>query len=460
MGQYFIDFYLHQMFGINYIMTNLLFAISVVFIFNDYDYRWKGLLLKLADLAVTYLVSFFIFSLFYMLFAPIYMQFIVWPLVVAGHVFFCNKFRWFDRLMKGLALTSSLELVFPISADIGSILNLHTEDFIFVFTLTAIASFVLKRYSLENFRKINVPCLVAESLITVAAFAIVIILNLGEGTNIPVRAGLALQLIVYFMSFLTVYMFYIISYEQETLMKEQALDMKNYSDYMMSKLTKENMEDIRKMRHDMKNQYQYMRTLLANKDYERLNSFFSDMEEESFIPLNFIDCGNNAVSGVMNMEVHKSIESNIALKSTILVPASLSISDYDLCRFLSNIIDNAIEGTLRDRKDEKESKTITVNLRYKDPYLILEVKNPVSEAIKPEQRLKLKTSKDNSFRHGYGTKIVGDIVKKYDGSISYEVKDGCFIVSAMLMTKDETADNEGGTEAHGWKDSAENRDYR
>jgi hypothetical protein len=439
MLNYFTDLYINRHFGTNFIVSNVLFVLGVVLLFNDYKFNKKGILIKLGDAIVTFVIQTFFSSIFYFFWGPEFMGYIIWPIVIFSHAFLMNDMKWFDRVMKALTLSSLYILVIPLSAAIGAALNIKDEDIYFVVLLTSLSFILLKMFSLEEVSKISYPCLITQVVLTVLVIILNVMISMGGMEAMTFSLRIMVLLILFLISCFTYYMFYMVSSEHEKAIRIQAMAFKSHNDSQMVKLTQDNIEDLRKMRHDMRNQYQYMKILLANKDYEKLNSFFSDMTESSFVPLNFIDCGNNAISGIMNMEIHKAKEADLSIEHTILVPKEMTISDFDLCRFLTNIIDNAIEGTERDGI---KNASISVSITYHDPYLLVMVKNPVSDKIPPEKRLTMATSKGDTSINGYGKKIINEIVTSYNGEIKTEIQDGQYIVSAML----ETAEKESKTE--------------
>lgn len=61
----------------------------------------------------------------------------------------------------------------------------------------------------------------------------------------------------------------------------------------------------------------------------------------------------------------------------------------------------------------------------------MRISNTVAEDRRGEA-ITLKTDKPNKELHGYGSKIVDDIVKKHNGQILRRIQDGMFTVDVML----------------------------
>lgn len=415
--------------NLNYALTNWTFAIAIVLVFNHKPYDRKGILLKIADLLVTQIVMFLISYFVSLGFNTATVFYVCIPLTIAAHAFLMNHFSLQNRLLKAMTLASLLLIVFRFSLDIGFILSLGDNDYYVVFAFTAVSVFIVMFFSARTYHRIVVPCFIGQGLVTISVYVTIIYLtNTIHDPSFSIYS-LVVMGCFFLITCITYFLAYEVTFFYDKAIANQALYLKSQNDYQMVQLAQENIEDLRKMRHDMKNQYEYMKMLLNQKDYAKLEAYFSDMSESAFVPLNYIDCGNSDISAVMNMEVHKAKNEGIAISHSLLVPAQLDISSFDLSRFLSNIVDNAIESV---KRDNLENATVAVEIFYREPYLVFNIQNPVSNALPPDKRLTISTSKNDPLVHGYGKKIIDEIAHSYYGQVKYEVKDSKFVVTAML----------------------------
>ena len=95
-----------------------------------------------------------------------------------------------------------------------------------------------------------------------------------------------------------------------------------------------------------------------------------------------------------------------------------------------NLLDNASEGACASGR---EKPVIELKVYTKGDYLFITVTNPVKEVENPQNYLKLHTTKKEKLHHGYGTVLIRGIVEKYSGSVRFEIRDGRFIVNAMML---------------------------
>lgn len=64
-------------------------------------------------------------------------------------------------------------------------------------------------------------------------------------------------------------------------------------------------------------------------------------------------------------------------------------------------------------------------------YLSLTVKNKIDKSAQ-DSALTVRTTKQDGKYHGLGREIIKDIVRKYNGISTKEVKDGWYLASVML----------------------------
>ena len=194
----------------------------------------------------------------------------------------------------------------------------------------------------------------------------------------------------------------------------------------MRDLSRDNLEEMRKIRHDIKNQFAYMRIILEQNKYDELREYFDNLSDRVAVPLSFSDCENRVVRDVLNLEMGK-LPKGVTIDYKVAVGAELAVGDIDLTALLINLLDNAIEACERDRV----TGAIELRMRETDGYLFVSVYNPVSDEAKARKVFAGKTSKSGAD-HGYGTKIVAAVVEKYRGVINYTVEKGRFGAEAML----------------------------
>ena len=107
------------------------------------------------------------------------------------------------------------------------------------------------------------------------------------------------------------------------------------------------------------------------------------------------------------------------------------MASSDVYFLLTNIIDNAIEAT--EAIEEKEHRVISLTASKKKGVLMIEETNYYRGELSFNNDGSIKTTKqENKKYHGYGTKSIAYVVKKYDGKMHYETEDSIFKLTIAI----------------------------
>lgn len=190
---------------------------------------------------------------------------------------------------------------------------------------------------------------------------------------------------------------------------------------------------IRKLRHDSKENYMTIYTLISEGKTENAVKYIEDTlgiisETETFIKTN-----NDIVNAVVNAKL--TAAKSYGIRVTYMSVADFKgIDDSDLCRLLSNMLENAVTAC---RECSREPKHIYLNIsadEYKYDFII---KNTVGGSVLSDNP-ELISTKKNKSEHGYGTGIIRDIAKKYKGSADFYEENGdfcCHVILRQYRTK-------------------------
>ena len=233
------------------------------------------------------------------------------------------------------------------------------------------------------------------------------------------RGILAGTLIIFCILFDTLVVggFRIVEHRQETMIIKATLNSKIRQQEMMEN----NINFINMKCHDLRKE---LRRLKAKKG-ELTDEDFCLLEES----LNFYD--SSVKTGSVNIDAllqDKLIYCNsVGIEFTSLVDgdAFKDMATSDVYFLLTNIIDNAIEAA--EAIEEKEHRVISLTASRKQGLLMIEETNYYHGELSFNNDGSIKTTKqENKKYHGFGTKSIAYIVKKYDGKMHYETEDGIF----------------------------------
>lgn len=220
-----------------------------------------------------------------------------------------------------------------------------------------------------------------------------------------------------------------ISREQTQNLELQAERQLNESATQLLKMADHNLLELHKIKHDIRNQYAYMQILLRQKSYDDLENYFFELLGSFAEPLvATVECGNRVLDAILNMEATNAHRVGASLDLKIAVPKELPFKEIDLCKLLTNIIDNSIEAVEREKCDDK---TIYISMSPHRDYLYIEVSNETKKSPKDLEN-GLITSKYDKKAHGKGEAIIKSVVHKYNGHIRNYIEDNRFKVEILL----------------------------
>lgn len=211
--------------------------------------------------------------------------------------------------------------------------------------------------------------------------------------------------------------FHVVEHRQETMIIKATLNSKIRQQEMMEN----NINFINMKCHDLRKE---LRRLKAKKG-ELTDEDFCLLEES----LNFYDSsvktGNVNIDALIQDKLIYCNSMGIEFTSLVDGDAFKEMASSDVYFLLTNIIDNAIEAT--EAIEKKEHRVISLTASRKHGVLMIEETNYYQGRLSFNGDGSIKTTKEeNKKYHGYGTKSIAYIVKKYEGKMEYETKDGIF----------------------------------
>lgn len=185
-------------------------------------------------------------------------------------------------------------------------------------------------------------------------------------------------------------------------------------------------EDVSKIKHEMQNKLFCINELISCNKIAEAKKLCKDTETEfSEVPAIF-RTNNLYLNALLNMTQKRALDKEIHFTPTI--KSNLAIIDgTDLISLLGNLMDNAFEAL----ENVTDNKFLQITIFEKDNYYMFTIRNSIPKSVMLYNP-SLETTKKDKKSHGHGLKIVKEIVKKYNGTISYSEKDNMFEVMCML----------------------------
>lgn len=192
--------------------------------------------------------------------------------------------------------------------------------------------------------------------------------------------------------------------------------------------TLQNFEENAKSFHDFKNQISTMKLLLESEQYSSARKYIEEIDKSVKRKKFVVFTGSQIVDALLNSEEQKAEEKGVKIE----IGSEFQIVDdkmeMDLCTVLSNLIDNAIEASERELK---ENRKVEVNIKKVKDFLSICISNYCSTSPILHNS-DLKTTKEDKKMHGIGLKNVKAVVSKHNGLMKNEYKDSKFIVDVVL----------------------------
>ena len=185
-------------------------------------------------------------------------------------------------------------------------------------------------------------------------------------------------------------------------------------------------EEARQARHDMRHHLNHISILAEENDMETLKAYLA--QTVSRIPdLDMHFCENRAADSVLGYYCALAKREGIPFSAQIDLPQTLPVDELDMCLVLSNLLENALEASLRTVPVRRWMK---VNAYvHAERLLLMQVENACGGEIKETNGV-FRSSKRKG--NGIGIQSVRHIAEKNGGASTFACQDGVFCAKIML----------------------------
>ncbi len=215
------------------------------------------------------------------------------------------------------------------------------------------------------------------------------------------------------------------------------LHKKNHSLMLLSAIEKHEEEKYQealslwtsaeKIRHDNKHHMIAISTMIDEGKFEECRKYVDEYLVKNKTRNGFSSSGNSVIDYLIDAKFANL--SNIQIIVTGSPTILSDIQDTDLASLMGNILDNAIEA-----QEKVENKYIELSFSQHNNDRIIVCKNSIETSVLQYNK-ELKTTK-KSHGHGYGSIIIADVVKKYNGLIQYFEEDKIFGIQIIIPIDD------------------------
>ena len=168
-----------------------------------------------------------------------------------------------------------------------------------------------------------------------------------------------------------------------------------------------------KLYHDIKHHLRALERLLQNGDRREALAYIESVQEPLQCKMIPVHTGVDIVDTVIYGAKEKAEQRNILLVvETPILPSGLKLEDREFCVLFANLLNNALEAA---------KEQIRLNIAITAGFLVIEMKNDYREKPLVKNNHFVSEREQDSLAHGWGMKIIEQIVEKYHGELSIRV---------------------------------------
>ena len=175
--------------------------------------------------------------------------------------------------------------------------------------------------------------------------------------------------------------------------------------------------ELRAARHDYLNHMQVVYGLLELEEYEELRRYLTPVYKGIMKTGKALKTSKPALNALLKAKMEeaegKEIDVYVEVKSDL---QKLTVEDWQLCKVLSNLIDNAM--TALSEKTEEKKLEIDINEDRENYHFTVSNNGTAIPKELQETIFKRGFSTKKEAGHGMGLAIVSDIVKENEGAIT------------------------------------------
>ena len=234
-------------------------------------------------------------------------------------------------------------------------------------------------------------------LLTFGAYVILVLALLGQSQNAQLQEGLHIS---------------------ETQIEAQQKQLENLQAHI---------SETSQLRHDMKHHLLALKAYAQAGKCDAILRYLDDCISFMDVRDTGVWSGNPVVDALLGYYKYSAEDAGIQTGLHVETDRALPVSDTDICIILSNLLENAYEACMRQKKG---NKYIEVRLHQTGDVLIIMVENSYEGTVRREDGRFLSSKAE--MRKGIGITSVLDVCKKYNGIPKIEYNGSLFKVSILL----------------------------
>lgn len=192
-------------------------------------------------------------------------------------------------------------------------------------------------------------------------------------------------------------------------------------------LLQDNISSTRKFRHDLRHHIIAIDGYLAVQDVNGARAYLNGLT--TTLNKQDLKCysSNHAINSLLNYYEEKASEAGILFSVSQGLHTFSTISDVDFCTILGNLLENALEGCLRN---PVAAPFISIKIgQVGEKMTVISIRNSYTGSIRRKNQSFLSSKRDTE---GIGTASVRYLVEKYHGVCNFNYNNSVFEASVLL----------------------------
>ncbi len=258
----------------------------------------------------------------------------------------------------------------------------------------------------------------------------VIVLSVLMFEEPPKMSAILISVCMLMINISVFYLYHILTENYIHLRDHDIYKQQTYAYQNQLEVIMESRNRVRALRHDLKNHILALQVLVQRKETEEAAQYLDSMKNFMTNPQEYVKTGNDTVDSLLNYKIQKADEVLNVVETKISIPGQLRLRSFDLNVLLGNLLDNAIDASMRT-----EEKKLKLMIKLDKGILFLNICNSC-QRIADGRRDFLETTKEDKVNHGIGLKNVRRIVEKYHGEIEFLFENDTMETDVMMYVKE------------------------
>ena len=186
---------------------------------------------------------------------------------------------------------------------------------------------------------------------------------------------------------------------------------------------------LRNWKHDFNHHISVLQILSQKNEWDSVKSYLNQISKTLETAHLSVKTGNSIIDAILLNKLPQINKNEINFTYSIFMPHIISINNIELTALLGNLLDNAMEAV---GCFPTGHRYMSVSVTLVKGSLSIMVENPYQGEVMEDSASHIVTSKQDKKNHGIGLDSVQRTVKKYNGELLLDYKNGLFKATVLL----------------------------